>query len=151
MTSGSPSAVRGSESDAPPGVPAPRVGVGVLRLGSATELQALLATLLPACQEFGVPVALVVRAPEASLPAADALLQVIPVEAGSSEESMRRRALEALDVDIVLFTSDLEPLAADWGTVLPRLTQVVVSREDEVSAADWFGVLRGLGAAEPDA
>lgn len=151
MTSGSPSAVRGGESDAPPGVPAPKVGIGVLKLGSGADLQALLATLLPASQEYGVPVALVVRALDAALPAADALLQIVPVEAGSSEESMRRRALEALSTDIVVLTSDVEPLAADWAAVLPRLAQVVVSREEEVSPADWYGVLGGLGAAEPDA
>lgn len=151
LTSGSPSTARGSETDTPPGVPAPSVGVAVLALGTSAELDALLAALVPSSREYRVEVVVVARGAADQAVEETDLLRVVALGAEATEEAMRRQALIELTTDVVVFTSDREPLAADWSAVLPRLTQVVVSREEAVSSTDWFGVLRRLDAAEPGA
>ncbi len=151
MTSGSPSTARGSDAETPPGVPAPSVGVAVLAVGSPAELSTLLAALVPSSREYRVEVVVVARrVAEPTIEETD-LLRVVVLGADATEEGMRRQALLELSTDVVVFTSDREPLTTDWSAVLPRLAQVVVSREEEVSAADWFGILRRLDAAEPGA
>ncbi len=149
MTSGSPSTARGSEAETPPGIPAPSVGVAVLAVGSPAELGGVLAALVPSSREYRVEVLVVSRrAAEPALEETD-LLRFVVLGADATEESMRRQALLELTTDVVVFTTDRDPLTTDWSAVLPRLAQVVVSREEEVSAADWFGILRRLDAAEP--
>ncbi len=151
MSTGSPTAVRDNDPDTPPGTPAPTVGVAVIALGDEATLLALLGALLPASREYQVEVVLLLRG---ALPAGleeGPLLRVIPVDLGSTEAQMRREGLIALDTDVVVLTSDLDPLAGDWAAALPRLAQVVVSHEPEVTTADWHGTLRRLAVADPGA
>ncbi|HMV31169.1 MAG: hypothetical protein U0104_08060 [Gemmatimonadales bacterium] len=111
----------------------------------------MLAALVPSSREYRVEVVVVARrVAEPAIEETD-LLRVVVLGADTTEEGMRRQALLELSTDVVVFTSDREPLTTDWSAVLPRLAQVVVSREEEVSAADWFGILRRLDAAEPGA
>ncbi|MDX2119773.1 MAG: hypothetical protein SF070_01795 [Gemmatimonadota bacterium] len=149
MTTGTPSAVRGSDSEPSPGLPVPSVGVGVIAIGTRAELVGLLSALVPACQEYQVELVVVVR--RESDAAGETGVRVCVAGAEASEGDLRRRALEELPTDIVVLTSDAEPLVADWSAALPRLAQLVVSREDEVPAADWIGVLQRHAAPEPEA
>ncbi len=114
-------------------------------------MSALLSALLPSSREYRVEVVVLSRGGVDPAVEETDLLRVVSLPQDATEETMRRQALLELTTDVVVFTSDREPLAADWSAVLPRLSQVVVSREEGVSAADWFGVLRRLGAAEPGA
>ncbi len=147
MTTGTPSAVRGTDAQPSPGLPAPSVGVGVIAVGSRADLTKLLAGLVPACEEYQVDLVLVVR--RESDAAGETGIRICVVGAEATEAELRRRALEELPTDIVVLTTDADPLVSDWSVALPRLSQVVVSREDEVPAADWIGVLQRHAAPEP--
>ena len=151
MTTGSPTAVRDDDPDTPPRVPTPTVGVAVIGLGDEAALAGLLEGLLPASREYQVEVALVLRGNAPAGLEEGPLLRVVAVPPDATEERMRQEGLAALDTDLVVLTTDVDPLATDWATALPRLAQVVVSHEPEVSAADWHGTLRRLAVADPGA
>lgn len=149
MTTGTPSAVRGSDSEPSPGLPVPSVGVGVVAIGNRAELAKLLSGLVPACQEYQADLVVVVR--RESDAAGETGVRICVAGPEATEAELRRRALEELPTDIVVLTTDSEPLVSDWSAALPRLSQVVVSREDEVPAADWIGMLQRYAAPEPGA